>query len=205
MQQLDSVRAPVRPDVLPFVALVAVAGWEQEGGARAVFETGLPSQASVAEREVHDAAERRVVRRGRIAVGAIFALHGTANGVYAGRLPWIQQHIHATPGVLGAVLVASTLGAITAAPATGVVIRRLGARTGMRVLIGLWTALLAFPALMPNAWSLAPVLFVFGAAAGCADVAMNAHAVRIERRAGKPIMSGLHGLWSVGMILGSAI
>jgi predicted MFS family arabinose efflux permease len=58
---------------------------------------------------------------------------------------------------------------------------------------------------MPSAWALSPVLLGFGAAAGCADVAMNAHGVRIERRAGRSIMSGLHGLWAVGMICGSAV
>jgi predicted MFS family arabinose efflux permease len=151
-----------------------------------------------------DAGERAAVRRGRIAVAAIFFLHGAVNGVYAGRLPWIQQHIHATPGVLGAALVTMTLGAMTAAPATGLVIRRFGARNGMRLLIALWTALIALPALMPNAWTLAATLLVLGAAAGCTDVAMNAHGVRIERRARKPIMSGLHGTWSTGMIVGSA-
>jgi MFS family permease len=145
------------------------------------------------------------VRRGRVAVSLIFAVHGVVSGTFAARLPWIQTHIGAGPGVLGAVMIMQTAGALALMPATGRVTHRFGARAGMRILIALWCLALAVPALMPNAWSLALVLFAFGAAAGCADVAMNANAVRIERRMDRSIMSGLHGLWAVGTIVGSAI
>jgi predicted MFS family arabinose efflux permease len=145
------------------------------------------------------------VRRGRVAVSLIFAVHGVISGTFAARVPWIQNNIHASPGVLGAALITETAGALAAMPATALVVHRFGAKTGMRVLIALFCASLALPALMPDAWSLAAVLFVFGATAGCADVAMNAHAVRIESRMGKSIMSAFHGLWAVGMIAGSAL
>jgi predicted MFS family arabinose efflux permease len=36
------------------------------------------------------------------------------------------------------------------------------------------------------------------------DVAMNAHAVAVETRAARPLMSGFHGLFSVGGLLGAA-
>jgi MFS family permease len=108
-------------------------------------------------------------------------------GSYAGRLPWLETHLHATPGVLGAVMIGQAAGAMLAAPATGAVVRRLGAKAGMRALLTWWTAWLALPALMPSAWTLAPVLLGFGAAAGCADVAMNTHGVHIERRAGRSL------------------
>ena len=145
------------------------------------------------------------VRRGRIAVSLVFGVHGVISGTFAARLPWIQAHIHASPGVLGAVMITQTAGALVMMPLTGKVTHRLGARAGMRLLISLWCLALAVPALMPNAWSLSLVLFGYGAAAGCADVAMNANAVRIERRMDRSIMSGLHGLWAVGMIAGSAL
>lgn len=147
--------------------------------------------------------DRRSVRRSRIAVGAIFTLHGATNGSYAGRLPWLENHLHATPGVLGAVMIAQGAGALLASPATGAIGRRLRPRTRMRMFALAWTGSLALPALMPDVWTLAAVLLGFGAAAGCLDVAMNSMAVQVERRAGTSILSGLHGLWSVGVILGS--
>jgi hypothetical protein len=44
---------------------------------------------------------------------------------------------------------------------------------------------------------------VIGALLGTADNAMNAQAVEAEERIGKSIMSGLHGLWSVGVLAGA--
>jgi len=45
---------------------------------------------------------------------------------------------------------------------------------------------------------------VFGAMAGCMDVAMNAQAVEIERRLHKAIMSSSHGFWSLGGFIGGS-
>ena len=46
---------------------------------------------------------------------------------------------------------------------------------------------------------------MYGALAGAMDVAMNTQAVGVEAEAGKSIMSSLHGMWSVGGLLGSGV
>jgi len=145
------------------------------------------------------------IRRDRIAISLIFAVHGTVEGTYASRLPWIADHVHATPGVLGAAMIAPTAGALLSMPQAGRIVHRLGGRSALRLMLMLWTAALAIPALMPNIGWLAAGLFVYGATSGVADVMMNAEAVRIERRVGRSIMSGLHGLWSVGGIVGALL
>jgi predicted MFS family arabinose efflux permease len=48
-------------------------------------------------------------------------------------------------------------------------------------------------------------LFVFGASLGSLDVAMNLHAVDVERTSEKPLMSGFHALFSIGAFLGSGL
>jgi fucose permease len=48
-------------------------------------------------------------------------------------------------------------------------------------------------------------MLVFGALLGCTDVAMNGATVTIERRAGKAVMSSMHGFWSLGGFLGGAL
>ena len=48
-------------------------------------------------------------------------------------------------------------------------------------------------------------LFVLGLASGALDVAMNAQGIEVERHLGRPILSGLHGLWSVGLGIGAGV
>ncbi len=89
-------------------------------------------------------------------------------------------------------------------PLAAAVSHRFGARSALRGLLALWTLSLALPSLAPGLWTLCAALLVYGATAGMSDVAMNALGVEVENRLGRSIMSGLHGMWSVGALIGSA-
>ena len=89
-------------------------------------------------------------------------------------------------------------------PLAGAISHRFGARNALRGLLALWTLSLILPSLAPNLLTLCAALFVFGATAGMSDVAMNALGVEVENRLDRSIMSGLHGMWSVGALIGSA-
>ncbi|MDT6987463.1 MFS transporter [Streptomyces lusitanus] len=144
------------------------------------------------------------VRRARYAVGAVFAVHGAVTGSFATRVPWIQDHAGVSAGQLGLALAFPALGASLAMPLAGSISHRFGARTALRGLLALWTLALVLPALAPNLLTLCLALFVYGATAGMSDVAMNALGVEVENRLDRSIMSGLHGMWSVGAVVGSA-
>ncbi|MFF3143676.1 MFS transporter, partial [Streptomyces sp. NPDC057927] len=146
----------------------------------------------------------REVKRARYAVAAVFAVHGAVTGSFATRVPWIQDHASVSTGQLGLALAFPAIGASVAMPLAGRISHRFGARTALRGLLSLWTLSLILPSLAPNIYTLCPALFVYGASAGMADVAMNALGVEIESRLGKSIMSGLHGMWSAGALVGSA-
>ncbi|MEU6094927.1 MFS transporter [Streptomyces sp. NPDC047079] len=148
--------------------------------------------------------EQREVRRARHAVAAVFAVHGAVTGSFATRVPWIQDHAAVSAGQLGLALAFPALGASLAMPLAGRITHRFGARNALRGLIALWTLALVLPSLAPNLLTLCPALFVYGASAGMADVTMNALGVEVENRLGRSIMSGLHGMWSAGALLGSA-
>ncbi|MET7322119.1 MFS transporter [Streptomyces sp. NPDC005549] len=147
---------------------------------------------------------RREVKHARYAVAAVFAVHGSVTGSFATRVPWIQDHAGVSAGQLGLALAFPALGASLAMPLAGSVSHRFGARTALRGLLALWTLALVLPSLAPNLLTLCLALFVYGATAGMSDVAMNALGVEIENRLDKSIMSGLHGMWSAGALLGSA-
>lgn len=139
----------------------------------------------------------------RLAISVVFAVHGAVGGSFATRIPWIQEHVGAGPGGLGLALLAPAAGTLLAMPAAGRLIHRLGGGSATRLLLAGWCLALVLPPLAPDLAVLWAFLLVYGAAGGLADVAMNAQGVRIEEAAGRPIMSGLHGMWSAGALAGA--
>ncbi|APY89331.1 MFS transporter [Streptomyces alfalfae] len=144
------------------------------------------------------------LRRARIAVAAVFCVHGAVTGSFATRVPWIQEHASVSAGMLGLALAFPAIGASVAMPLASRISHRFGARTALRGLLAMWTLSLILPSLAPNLLTLCLALFVYGASSGMSDVVMNALGVETETRIGKSIMSGLHGMWSVGALIGSA-
>ncbi|MEU4580395.1 MULTISPECIES: MFS transporter [Nonomuraea] len=137
------------------------------------------------------------------AIAGVFAVHGAVGGSLATRMPWIQDHLGLDPAVLGLALLCPALGALVAMPTAGRLAHRFGGRAATRALLALWGTALALPALAPGLPWLCAALLVYGAAAGACDVVMNAQGVVVERRLGRSIMSGLHGMWSVGNFAGA--
>ena len=144
------------------------------------------------------------VGRGWRAVAAMFALNGMFFGTWAARVPAVAEKYGLDPGALGLVLLAIGLGAIASFPFAGRWADQLGAAK-----VTLWLAashLAAFwaVALAPGVWALVPALFYFGTMHGAMDVTMNAWAGEVEKRAGRPMMSVFHAIWSLGAGLGAA-
>ncbi|MEU8226797.1 MFS transporter [Kribbella sp. NPDC048915] len=146
-----------------------------------------------------------LVRRSRYAVAAVFCVHGAVTGSFATRVPWIQDHAGVSTGQLGLALAFPAIGAALAMPLAARITHRFGTRTALRGLLALWTLSLILPSFAPGLLTLCAALFVYGATSGMADVAMNALGIEVEHRLKKSIMSGLHGLWSAGALIGSAI
>jgi MFS family permease len=135
----------------------------------------------------------------------VFAVHGAVTGSFATRIPWIQERLGIDEGALGLALFAPALGSLVGMPMAGRLVHRFGGRATTRFLLAGWCAALALPALAPSLLTLWLSLLVYGTVAGMCDVAMNAQGVIVERGMGRSIMSGLHGMWSVGGLLAGAL
>ncbi|UNS95910.1 MFS transporter [Streptomyces tubbatahanensis] len=146
----------------------------------------------------------REVRRARVAVSVVFAVHGTASGTFATRIPWLREHLDLSPGWLGLALVFMTAGASAAMPLSARLAHRYGPRRALAWVSLVCCAGLALPPLAPALGWLCLTLFLYGCGLGLMDVAMNAQGVRVEEAYGRSVMSGLHGLWSVGTLVGGA-
>ncbi|MFE5502177.1 MFS transporter [Amycolatopsis japonica] len=146
----------------------------------------------------------RRVRQARFAIAAVFAVHGAVTGSFATRIPWIQEHAGISAGQLGLALAFPAIGASLTMPLAARIGHRLGGRLGLRLLLAYWTLALILPSLAGNLFTLCLALFVMGTAAGTSDVLMNALGVDVEEKMGKSVMSGLHGMWTTGALVGSA-
>ncbi|PWC51124.1 MFS transporter [Azospirillum sp. TSA6c] len=141
----------------------------------------------------------------RWATVAAFFLNGTVFGVWATQIPLLKNRLDLSPAVLGAALLCLAVGALTAMIASGPLLGRLGSAPVTRVTALLFAGLLPLPSLVPDVMTLCIVLALFGASGGTMDVAMNAQGALVERRMGRPIMSSLHGMWSLGGLAGAGL
>ena len=141
-------------------------------------------------------------QRARWAVAAMFMANGFVMGAWAPQIPLLLPRHDITEGTLGLLILVLGLGAVGSMLFAGRLISRFG---GRRILSLFSLALIpALPAVVfsPSIPALALFMAVFGAMAGCMDVAMNAQAVEIERRLHRAIMSSSHGFWSLGGFFG---
>ena len=139
----------------------------------------------------------------RAAVAAAFLIHSTVSGTWAPRLPASKESLGLSDGELGTALVGLAIGLVVGTRVAGAPIDRFGSRPFMRAGFPLLAGTLLLPGLADNGLQLFLALLVLGVASGALDVAMNAQGIEVERSLRRPILSGLHGLWSIGLGLGA--
>jgi MFS family permease len=99
----------------------------------------------------------------------------------------------------------AAIGGLVSAPAAAWLIGRFGSRAMTRaggIAIAVSLPLIAYAPALPTIFL---ALVLFGATGGVLDVAMNANGVVVQGRYGRSIMSGLHGVWSIGGLVGSGV
>ena len=141
----------------------------------------------------------------RAATFAAFISHGLLFASWAAHIPHIKAQLGLTDGDLGLALLGAPLGSVMAM----LVVTRLLPRFGSKrmVQVSLLGYCLAGP-LVGVAGSMAALfaaLFAWGAFQGSLDVSMNTQAVAVERAAGRPLMPGFHGSWSIGAFAGAGL
>jgi MFS family permease len=143
------------------------------------------------------------LRRAHAATALVFFVHGAAIATWVPRIPAIKERLGLTEGSLGVALLGIAVGALVTMQLVGPLLARYGSRPVARVAAFANAALLLAPALAWNLPSLLVGLGLFGVSIGLLDPAMNAHGVVVEQRRGRPIMAGLHSMWSIGGLVGA--
>ena len=139
----------------------------------------------------------------RVSTRLAFLAAGMAMSSWAPLVPYAQARTGVEAAQLGLLLLCLGIGSLLAMPVTGILAARFGCRRVI-LLSGLGCcAVFPFLAIAPSAPFLALALFLFGATIGTLDVSMNVQAVIVEKDYGGALMSGFHGLFSVGGIVGA--
>lgn len=141
----------------------------------------------------------------RLATRLAFLAAGFGLASWAPLVPFAKTRLGVDEGALGLLLLCLGIGSVLAMALTGVLSARFGARPIIVLGGALMAAVLPFLALAGDPVSLGIALLLFGAGLGSLDVAMNIHAVDVEKAAGRPLMSGFHALFSIGGFAGAAM
>jgi predicted MFS family arabinose efflux permease len=138
------------------------------------------------------------------ATRCFFSIAGIGMASWAPMVPFAKAQLGLDDARLGIVLLCMGLGSAGAMPLASFLSHRYGNRMVMTISALLICATLPLLTVASSAVLLSAGLVLFGGSLGTLDVSMNSHAVEVEKLHGQPLMSGFHGLFSVGGLAGAA-
>lgn len=133
-----------------------------------------------------------------------FFIAGFALAAWAPLVPYAKARVGLDEGTLGLLLLCLGVGSIIAMPLAGALAAKVGCRRVLLLSTAIICLSLPLLAVVSSLPLLIAVLFIFGAGMGALDCVVNVQAIIVERASGKTMMSGFHGLFSLGGIVGAA-
>jgi len=156
-----------------------------------------------------DRATATRVSPARDATLLVFGVNGFAFASWMSRVPDVKQLLQLTPGLLGLLLLAVSVGSLLGLPMAGRLAHRIGAantvRLGMLVALpGIACAAVAVQC-SGSLWWVMPGIFLLGLGVGVWDVAQNLEGTIVERELDRAIMPWFHAAFSGGTVLGALV
>ncbi|MBY5649929.1 MFS transporter [Rhizobium leguminosarum] len=141
----------------------------------------------------------------RVATRLAFLVAGFSIACWAPMVPFAKERLNVDEAVLGILLLCLGLGSVVAMLAAGPITSRTGTKP-IVVIGGLGVAvLLPVLAIANTPLTLGVALALFGGFLGILEVAMNIHAVEVEKLDSVPLMSGFHAHFSIGGFFGASV
>lgn len=134
-----------------------------------------------------------------------FLVLGVLEAAWAPMVPFIKARFGLDEAALGWLLLCSGLGAVCFMPVAGWASSRFGARLTCRFSGTMMGLCLTSLALSHNLYLTAASLYLFGAMTICIDIGSNVNAVIVEKQCKRPLMSGFHGGYSLGTLIGAGL
>ncbi|WP_084084693.1 MULTISPECIES: MFS transporter [Cupriavidus] len=149
------------------------------------------------------AATRRV-EHAAYATMALFFVNGATFATWGVHIPTIKARFGLSDAALSLAMLAVAGGAIAAMGPVGRWVARVGSARASLASGAAYALATALLLAMPDFLLLVPALLAFGMANAAFDVAMNAQAATVEASRSRPIMSRLHGMFSLGGMAGAS-
>jgi fucose permease len=144
-------------------------------------------------------------RFARRAVAAVFIANGLLFASWTAHIPSVQHSLRFSDGTLGIALLGAPVGSVMAMLAIAPLLPRYGSKLLVRITLVGYCAAGPLVGLAGSLPAIFGALLLWGAFQGALDVAMNTQAIAVERAGRRPLMSGLHGTWSIGAFAGAGI
>jgi fucose permease len=144
-------------------------------------------------------------RAPRLVTTVVFAAQSLLFASWTAHIPLVKAQLGLSDGELGLVLFGAPIGSVLATLVASWLLPRMGSRRLVQVSLLGYCATGWLVGVAGAGPQLFLALLVWGAFQGTTDVSMNAQAVSVERLAGRPLMSGFHGAWSIGAFAGAAL
>jgi MFS family permease len=141
--------------------------------------------------------------RARWAVTGVFFINGLILASYIVRIPSLKLNHHLTDSQLGVVLTLFGMAALVTMQFVGGFVARFGSARIIRITLVILPVLLVALGFARDVVQLVIAVSLMGTVHGTLDVAMNAHAVVVERIRKRPIMNGCHAAWSISAVIAS--
>jgi MFS family permease len=138
----------------------------------------------------------------------VFVLNGFAFAALISRVPNVKATLDLSASALGLLLLALSVGTLTALPLSGWVVHLIGARRtvfGGVLIVATGLSVVAAGLLSVRVPLVAVGLAVYGVGVSVWDVAMNVEGAAVERRLGRTVMPRFHAGFSLGTVAGALL
>lgn len=144
---------------------------------------------------------QRAVRASRVQ----FAALGMLAGAWGVHVPSAKAHFGLDEAELSGLLLVAAVGALLCLLFAGRLVAALGVRLAAQLTVISMASALALLLWLPSLPVALVVMLVFGASGSLFDMAINAEGTAIEVLSGRAVMSGLHGMFSLGGMAGAGL
>ncbi|MFC6082320.1 MFS transporter [Sphaerisporangium aureirubrum] len=143
-------------------------------------------------------------RRARLATFAVFFVQGLTFATLLTQVAALQRKHGLSDGELSILLLVVPVIAGAGSVLAGEVAKRHGSRVVLRFAQPLACLAVVLAGLASSVPLLVAANVLFGLGLGSVDAGMNMQAVAVERRYGRPVLTGFHALWSAAAVGGAA-